>query len=189
MQILKDKIKAEGQTLGKGILKVDSFMNHQIDPVLMTEIGLELAKHFAQYSPTRVLTAETSGIAPALATAMALKIPLVFARKNRPVTMAEPFEVKAPSHTKGGIVSLMVSPEYLTAADRILIVDDFLATAQTLVALADLVSQSGATLIGIGTVIEKCYSNGRLLLKDIAVPVISLASIESIDTGTIIFAE
>ncbi len=189
MQILIEKIKKEGQILGNGILKVDSFMNHQIDPVLMHEVGLEFARVFAEYAPTRVLTAETSGIAPALSTAMALKVPLVFARKNRPVTMTEPFEAKAPSHTKGGIVSLMVSPEYLVASDRILIVDDFLASAQTLVALAKLVEQSGATLIGIGTVIEKVYSNGRALLKDINVPIVSLARIKSIESEQIIFAD
>lgn len=189
MQILIEKIKNHGQILGNGILKVDSFMNHQIDPVLMHEVGLEFARVFAEHKPTRVLTAETSGIAPALSTAMALQVPLVFARKSRPVTMSEPFEAKAPSHTKGGIVSLMVSPEYLESSDRILIVDDFLASAQTLVALAKLVEQSGAKLVGIGTVIEKVYSNGRALLKDINVPVVSLAKIKSIESQNIVFAD
>ena len=189
MQLLLEKIKNEGQILGNGILKVDSFMNHQIDPILMNEVGLEFARVFAEYKPTRVLTAETSGIAPALSTALALKVPLVFARKSRPVTMTDPFEAKAPSHTKGGIVSLMVSPEYLSASDRILIVDDFLASAQTLVALAKLVAQAGATLVGIGTVIEKVYSNGRELLKDVNVPVVSLARIKSIDSDEIVFAD
>ncbi len=146
----------DGKHLGKGILKVDSFMNHQIDPMLMQAVGEEFATQFGQFNPTRILTAETSGIAPALAAAMAVKVPLVFARKHKPVTMAaEPYVESAPSHTKGGVVDLIVSSEYLEATDRVLIIDDFLASAKTLVALVNLVKSSGATLVGIGAVIEK----------------------------------
>jgi len=182
MDILRQRILNDGKHLGKGILKVDSFMNHQIDPLLMQAVGEEFAAKFKQFNPTRVLTAETSGIAPALATAMALRVPLVFARKHKPVTMAaEPYVESAPSHTKGGVVDLIVSSEYLEAADRILIIDDFLASAKTLVALANLVKASGATLVGIGAVIEKEFQGGRALLKDITVPIESLAIIESMD--------
>ncbi|PZM79242.1 MAG: xanthine phosphoribosyltransferase [Candidatus Melainabacteria bacterium] len=182
MDILRQRILNDGKHLGKGILKVDSFMNHQIDPLLMQAVGEEFAAKFRQFNPTRVLTAETSGIAPALATAMSLKVPLVFARKHKPVTMAaEPYVESAPSHTKGGVVDLIVSSEYLEATDRILIIDDFLASAKTLVALANLVKASGATLVGIGAVIEKEFQGGRALLKDITVPIESLAIIESMD--------
>ncbi|MBX9948893.1 MAG: xanthine phosphoribosyltransferase [Candidatus Obscuribacterales bacterium] len=182
MDLLRQRILNDGKHLGKGILKVDSFMNHQIDPLLMQAVGEEFAVKFKQFNPTRVLTAETSGIAPALATAMALKVPLVFARKHKPVTMAaEPYVESAPSHTKGGIVDLIVSSEYLESTDRILIIDDFLASAKTLVALANLVKASGATLVGIGAVIEKEFQGGRALLKDITVPIESLAIIESMD--------
>lgn len=182
MDLLRQRILNDGKHLGKGILKVDSFMNHQIDPLLMQAVGEEFAVKFRQFNPTRVLTAETSGIAPALATAMALKVPLVFARKHKPVTMAaEPYVESAPSHTKGGIVDLIVSSEYLESTDRILIIDDFLASAKTLVALANLVKASGATLVGIGAVIEKEFQGGRALLKDITVPIESLAIIESMD--------
>lgn len=182
MDLLRQRILNDGKHLGKGILKVDSFMNHQIDPLLMQSVGEEFAVKFKQFNPTRVLTAETSGIAPALATAMALKVPLVFARKHKPVTMAaEPYVESAPSHTKGGIVDLIVSSEYLESSDRILIIDDFLASAKTLVALANLVKASGATLVGIGAVIEKEFQGGRALLKDITVPIESLAIIESMD--------
>lgn len=182
MDLLRQRILNDGKHLGKGILKVDSFMNHQIDPLLMQAVGEEFAVKFKQFNPTRVLTAETSGIAPALATAMALKVPLVFARKHKPVTMAaEPYVESAPSHTKGGIVDLIVSSEYLESSDRILIIDDFLASAKTLVALANLVKASGATLVGIGAVIEKEFQGGRALLKDITVPIESLAIIESMD--------
>jgi xanthine phosphoribosyltransferase len=189
MDILRQRILNDGKHLGKGILKVDSFMNHQIDPLLMQAVGEEFAGKFRQFNPTRVLTAETSGIAPALATAMALRVPLVFARKHKPVTMAaEPYVESAPSHTKGGVVDLIVSSEYLESTDRILIIDDFLASAKTLVALANLVKASGATLVGIGAVIEKEFQGGRALLKDITVPIVSLAIIESMDE-TIVLKE
>lgn len=182
MDLLRQRILQDGKHLGKGILKVDSFMNHQIDPLLMQAVGEEFAARFKQFNPTRILTAETSGIAPALAAAMSLKVPLVFARKHKPVTMAaEPYVESAPSHTKGGIVDLIVSSEYLEATDRVLIIDDFLASAKTLVALVNLVKSSGATLVGIGAVIEKEFQGGRALLKDVTVPIESLAIIESMD--------
>ncbi|MBC7999409.1 MAG: xanthine phosphoribosyltransferase, partial [Leptolyngbya sp.] len=124
MEILRKRIEQEGRHLGNGILKVDSFMNHQIDPMLMKAVGEEFAVRFKHLNPTRILTAETSGIAPALSAAMAMGIPLVFARKHKPVTMAaEPFIESAPSHTHGKQVDLIVSSEYLTAHDRILIID------------------------------------------------------------------
>lgn len=187
MEILRQRILKDGKHLGKGILKVDSFMNHQIDPILMQAVGEEFAARFRQFNPTRILTAETSGIAPALAAAMALKVPLVFARKHKPVTMAaEPYVESAPSHTKGGVVDLIVSSEYLEASDRVLIVDDFLASAKTLVALVNLVKASGATLIGIGAVIEKEFQGGRALLKDVTVPIESLAIIESMDDTIVV---
>lgn len=189
MQMLIEKIRQEGKHLGKGILKVDSFMNHQIDPALMEGIGKEFAQKFSTTNPTRILTAETSGIAPALAAAMALKIPLVFARKKQPITMAaDPFKEKAISPTKGGEVELIVSPEYLKSTDRVLILDDFLASAQTIQALVNLVAKSGATLVGIGAVIEKTYSGGRSKLTDVNVPVHSLAVIEKIEGDEIVFS-
>lgn len=182
MDLLRQRILQDGKHLGKGILKVDSFMNHQIDPLLMQAVGEEFAARFKQFNPTRILTAETSGIAPALAAAMSLKVPLVFARKHKPVTMAaEPYVESAPSHTKGGVVDLIVSSEYLEATDRVLIIDDFLASAKTLVALVNLVKSSGATLVGIGAVIEKEFQGGRALLTDVTVPIESLAIIESMD--------
>jgi len=187
MELLRQRILNDGKHLGKGILKVDSFMNHQIDPILMQAVGDEFAARFKQFDPTRILTAETSGIAPALAAAMSLKVPLVFARKHKPVTMAaEPYVESAPSHTKGGVVDLIVSSEYLEKTDRVLIIDDFLASAKTLVALVNLVKASGATLVGIGAVIEKEFQGGRALLKDVSVPIESLAIIESMDETIVV---
>lgn len=188
MQQLKDKILAEGRYLGKGILKVDSFMNHQIDPALMKEIGHEFARRFGNLGATRILTAETSGIAPALACAMILNIPLVFARKHMPVTMAaNPFTERAESHTKGTVVDLNVSPEYLKADDKVIILDDFLASARTIRALINIVTTSGAELVGVGAVIEKTFEGGRASLSDLKVPVESLAAIKSFDNEQINF--
>jgi xanthine phosphoribosyltransferase len=190
MQVLKDRILAEGQNLGSGILKIDSFLNHQIDPMLLDQMGKEIAQRFAGSSITRILTAEVSGIGPALMTALIFRVPVVYARKRRPVTMKEPvFVESAPSHTKGGETLLMVSPEFLAADDRILIVDDFLASGRTIHALARLVHQAGARLVGIACVVEKTFEGGRDFLKDLNVPIESLAIITSMENGIITFAE
>lgn len=188
MQLLEEKILKEGQYLGNGILKVDSFMNHQIDPVLMKEIGEEIARRFESTRPTRILTAESSGIAPSLAAAIVLKVPLVFARKHQPITMqGEPFRAKSESHTHKKAVELIVSSEYLLADDRILIIDDFLATARTIVSLVNLVQESGATLVGIGSVIEKTFEGGRDKLSHLGVQIESLARITAFENDRAIF--
>ena len=188
MQLLKDKIQKEGKYLGKGILKVDSFMNHQIDPQLMREIGLEFARRFKDCGATRILTAETSGIAPALVFAIEMHLPLVFARKHQPVTMAEnPYKQSAESHTHGKTVELIVSPEYLKAEDRVIIIDDFLASARTIKALVKLVTASGATLVGVGAVIEKSFEGGRAAISDLGVQIETLAAIANFDNDKINF--
>ena len=189
MQELKERIMKEGRNLGGGILKVDSFLNHQIDPGLMTRLGQELARRLAKTRPSKVLTAETSGIAPALATAAALGIPVVFARKSPPLTMDYTIvKETCRSRTHDKMVELMVSTEYLTPQDRVLIIDDFLATAQTINALARLVAKVNATLVGVGTVIEKEFEHGRINAQGLTVPIESLAVIASMDDGKIVFA-
>lgn len=188
MDLLKERILKDGQYLGNGILKVDSFMNHQIDPVLMKEIGKEIAAAFRAAKPNRILTAESSGIAPALIAGIELEIPVVYARKNQPVTMRrDPFREKSESHTHKKAVELIVSSEYLLKDDRVLIVDDFLATARTILSLAKLVEQSGATLIGIASVIEKEFEGGREKVQHLNVPVLSLARIKSFESDTVNF--
>ena len=190
MHWLRERIQNEGKHLGNGILKVDAFMNHQVDPLLMQGIGYEFARRFRATHPTKILTAEISGIAPALAAGMMLQVPVIFARKAKPITLAqEPYQATAPSHTKGGLVTLIVSREFLATQDRIIIVDDFLATAMTIRALANIVTQSDATLVGIGAVIEKSFEGGRSALNDLDVPVESLAVIERFDGEKIVFAE
>jgi xanthine phosphoribosyltransferase len=189
MQMLEERVSRDGRHLGNGVVKVDSFMNHQIDPVLMQAIGEEFARRFAHVKPTRILTAETSGIAPALAAGMFLKIPLVFARKHQPITMAkEPFREVSTSPTHGKEVELLVSNEYMHASDRVLIIDDFLSSAKTIRALVHLIEQSGAVLVGIGTVIEKAYVGGRKQLSDIDVPIESLAIIDHCDGESVVLS-
>ena len=188
MGALLERIRREGQNLGRGILKVDSFMNHQVDPLLMMEVGRRLAERFETVGATKVLTAEISGIAPALITAMALGIPVVYARKTKPITMPEKvFCCSVPSHTKGREVELMVSPEFLLPDDRILIVDDFLASGRTIRALVKLVNDASATLVGIGAVIEKRFEDGREALAHLNVPVEALATITDMSNGRIVF--
>ncbi|MCZ7666160.1 MAG: xanthine phosphoribosyltransferase [Chloroflexi bacterium] len=188
MQKLKERIEKEGKNLGRGILKIDSFLNHQLDAALMENIGQELARRFAHTNPTRILTAEVSGIIPAVMTAKALSnLPVVYARKHKPITMKEPVYVDAaPSHTKGGEVLLMVSPEFLKADDRVLIIDDFLATGRTIDALGRIVQSSGAELVGIGAVVEKTFEGGRAALAHWQVPIEAAATISSMADGKII---
>lgn len=188
MQLLRERILRDGKHLGGGILKVDAFMNHQIDPLLMREVGDEFARRFSHTHPTKIFTAETSGIAPALAAAMALQVPIVFARKHQPLTMAaNPYREFTDSHTHARRVELIVSPEYLLSSDRVLILDDFLATAKTIRALAKLVEQSGARLVGIGAVVEKAFEGGRTMLQSLQVPIESLVVIERFEGDKIIF--
>ena len=190
MKALVDRIRKEGKNLGRGILKVDGFVNHQLDPELTMEMGKSFARRFAAAGVTgitKIITAEVSGIAPALTTGIVLGVPIIYARKTRPITMPSGyFSARAPSHTKGGIVDLIVSPEYLEPADRVLLIDDFLATGQTIDALASLVAECGATLCGIGCIVEKSFEGGRQQLAHLGVPIISLAIIESMEGDQIV---
>ncbi len=190
MKELKERILRDGRHLGNGILKVDSFLTHQVDLALMMRIGQELARRFWGMGVTKVLTAEISGIAPAVLTAYALGVPVVYARKHKPITMpATVYHQTAPSHTKGGVVEMNVSPEFLGKGERVLIVDDFLASGQTILALARIVQESEATLVGIGCVVEKTFEGGREMLASLNVPIESLAMITAMEGNQIIFAE
>lgn len=187
---LKKRIEEEGENLGNGILKVDPFINHQVDPVLMDACGQALADIFRSTNPTKVMTAEISGIAPALMTAKYLGVPVVYARKHKPVTMPDTvYLTVAPSHTKGRMIELIVSPEYLAHGERVLIIDDFLASGATIAGLVRLAQTAGATLVGIGALIEKTFEGGRELLSYLNVPIEALVPISSLDDGQIIFAE
>ncbi len=189
MELLRERIRKEGRHLGNGILKVDGFINHQVDPALMDACGKELARRFAHVGATKVLTAEISGIAPALTTAFHLGLPVVYARKTRPITMPDQvFLTLAPSHTKGRMVELIVSPEYLANGERILIIDDFLATGATILGLVRLAQAAGAQVVGIGTLIEKTFEGGRAALSHLGVPIESLVVISAMEGERIVFA-
>lgn len=193
MQALKDRILAEGRNLGGGILKIDSILNHQLDPRLMFAMGEELARRFAGTHVDRILTVEISGIAPALTTGYALGVPVVYARKTKPITMAGPvFLETAPSHTKGVEVNLLVSAEFLPPGQEVLIIDDFLATGKTLLALARMVKSSGSRLVGVGVVAEKTFEGGRDAVHRAGyadIPIEALAVITNMDDGKIVLAD
>ncbi len=186
---LRERILQDGRNLGRGILKVDSFLNHQVDPLLIDACGRELASRFQRVGATKVLTAEISGIAPAVTTALHLRVPLVYARRSRPVTMPDQVLLTvAPSHTRGQMVELIVSPEYLGPDDRVLIIDDFLATGQTILGLARLAQTAGAAVVGVGAVIEKSFEGGREALTRLEVPVETLAIVTDMSDGRIVVA-
>jgi xanthine phosphoribosyltransferase len=190
VEALKQRILAEGQYMGDGILKVDGFVNHQVDPVLMNDAGKEFAQLFTDLEPTKILTAEISGIAPAVATGLHMQIPVVFARKRKPITMPDQVLLTlSPSHTKGRMVELIVSPEYLGSGERVLIIDDFLATGKTIEGLIQLAQIAGSTVVGVGALIEKTFEQGRQHLEEKGLLVHSLARIKSMDENGIYFHE
>ncbi|MCB0103557.1 MAG: xanthine phosphoribosyltransferase [Anaerolineales bacterium] len=190
MNALQERIAKEGKVLGGGILKVDSFVNHQVDPMLMDECGREFAKRFANVGATKILTAEISGIAPAITTGIHMGLPVVYARKTKPITMPDQvYLTLAPSHTKGRMVELIVSPEYLANNEKVLIIDDFLASGQTILGLCRLAEASGSQIVGIGALIEKIFEGGRDALAPMNVPIESIACIKSLDDGKITFVD
>ncbi len=190
MRELEERIAREGRYLGNGILKVDGFINHQVDAALMDACGRELADLFRSAAPTKVLTAEISGIAPAVFTGLHLGVPVVYARKTKPITMPDQvFLTLSPSHTKGTVTELIVSPEYLGAAERVLVIDDFLATGATILGLVRLAKAAGATVVGVGALVEKTFEGGRAALAPLGVPVHALARVRAMGPGGILLAE
>lgn len=188
MELLIEKIKNEGIVLSSSVLKVDSFLNHQIDPQLMNEIGKEFAQRFAQCGITKILTIESSGIAPAVMTGLQLNVPVVFARKRKSLTLVNNLLTAAVySFTKEETSEISVSNQYLTEDDKVLIIDDFLANGQAALGLAKLASEAKASIAGIGIVIEKGFQEGRSLLRERGYRVESLAVIDSLEEGLVRF--
>lgn len=178
MELLKSRIISEGRIIGTDILKVDSFLNHQIDPLIMEEIGKAFAKEFSGEGITKVLTIESSGIAPALSTARFLGVPAIFARKTTSRNLdTDTYVSTVHSFTKGTDYVIRVSKRYLDNKDVVLLIDDFLAKGCALKGLIDVVAQSGAKLTGAGIVIEKGFQEGGDLIRSMGIRVHSLAII------------
>lgn len=188
MELLKTRIRHEGKIISDNILKVDSFINHQIDPVLMLSIGKEFQKRFAGEKITKVLTVEASGIAAALMTGLVLEVPVVFAKKKTPNTIPHNAYVgHIRSYTREEPVEIVVQKEYLQPDDRVLIIDDFLATGEATHGLLSIIEQSGAHLVGIGIVVEKTFQEGGKKLREKNIRVESLVRISSLKNGQIQF--
>lgn len=188
MKLLEERIRQEGLILSETVLKVDSFLNHQVDTELALEIGEQFAKIFADRGINKVITIEASGIQFAMATGIALKVPFVYAKKKKAVTLHEEvYTAPVHSFTKQETYQVCVSAKYLGPEDKVLIVDDFLATGAALVGLVDIVKEAGAELVGVGCVIEKSFQEGRSLLEEKGVEVHSLARISAMAPGKVTF--
>lgn len=188
MKVLQEKIREEGIVLSNEVLKVDSFLNHQIDPQLMQEIGEEFARRFANKKITKILTLESSGIAPALMTAMELGVKVVFARKKKSLTTVDGlYMTDVYSFTKQETNEISMSKKYISSDDHVLIIDDFLANGEAAFGLIDLVKQSGATISGVGIVIEKSFQQGGKRLRETDYQIESLARIDSLENGEVTF--
>ncbi|KZE40252.1 xanthine phosphoribosyltransferase [Bhargavaea cecembensis] len=188
MKQLHDKITSEGRVLSEEVLKVDSFLNHQIDPMLMQAIGEEFASRFENEGITKILTIESSGIAPAAMAGLTMGVPVVFARKRASLTLTEGLiSAEVKSFTKQTVNTISVSGDYVTSQDTLLIIDDFLANGQAALGLLDIAGQSGASVAGVGIVIEKGFQQGGKLLRDQGVRVESLAIIDSLADGKVSF--
>ena len=191
MKALKERIIRDGKCFEGGILKVDNFINHQMDPILMKSMAVEFVRRFASTKINKILTIEASGIAPAIMVGYLLELPVVFAKKKQPSTMENMLTTTVYSFTKGRTYDVCVSKDYLCPGDKVLFIDDFLANGKALEGLATLVQDSGAELVGAGVVIEKGFQIGGKLLRDRGIHLESLAIVDSMDaaTGSITFRE
>ena len=188
MKLLEDRIKKDGKIIGKDILKVDSFINHQIDVFFLSELGKEFARLFRKEGVNKILTIEASGIAIASITAFYFGCPVVFAKKSKSVNVGDDlYCTKVASFTHGGVNDVIVSKSYLGPNDRVLIIDDFLAEGNALIGLMDLCRQAGATVVGCGVLIEKAYQGGGDKVRQTC-RVESLAKIAQMDENGIVFA-
>lgn len=190
MKLLEETILEKGIVLSDSILKVDSFLNHQIDPALMREIGKEFKRRFEHANITKILTAESSGIAPALMTALEFGVGLVFARKQKSLTLKDDLlTAEVFSFTKKEHTSLTVSKQHISKDDVVLLIDDFLANGEVAGGLIKVTQQVGAKVAGFGFVIEKTFQKGRAMLEETGIPIESLARISSLENGKITFVK
>lgn len=188
MEKLKQRILEQSSILSNDVLRMDAIINHQVDPALTMEMGQEFAKKFAEYGITKVITIESSGIPAAFATAYELGVPLVFARRKKTL-IADPdaYIERVPSFTKGMVTDIMVSKEFLTSDDRLLFIDDIIANGDAARGLIKIIERSGATLSGMGVVVEKSFQAGGRTLREQGVKLEALVKIASLDNGKIKF--
>ena len=192
LKVLEEKILAEGRALNENVLKVDSFINHKVDPKLMHEIGKEFAEHFKDQGITKIVTIESSGIAPALMTAYEMNVPMVILKKQPSKVLNDDlYQTLVSSFTKGTSYELTLSSHQISEADHVLIIDDFLANGCALQGLIQLVEDAGATVEGIGIAIEKGFQQGGEIIRNKGIKLESLAIVDGMnpETGEIIFRE
>ena len=192
MQLLKDRIRKDGKIKEGNVLKVDSFLNHQMDVKLFQEIGKEFKRRFADEEITKILTIEASGIGIACVAAEVFDVPVVFAKKTQTKNIAgDVYTTKVESFTHGRVYDIIVSKEFLGKGDKVLLIDDFLANGKALEGLAELVTKSGAELVGAGVVIEKGFQVGGDIIRSKGIHMESLAIVESMDekTGEVVFRD
>ena len=190
MELLKQRIVAEGRALDADVLLVDSFLNHQVDAALMRDIGIEFARRFAGCGADRVVTVESSGIAPAMMTALAMGLPLVVLKKQASRILSEDvWQTTVQSFTKGARYELTLKRAYMPAGAQALLIDDFLANGDAALGVHSLLSRAGAALCGVGIVIEKAFQPGRRRLAELDCEVHSLARIAAMGAEGITFAE
>ncbi len=188
MKLLEEKIKTDGIALNEHILKVDSFINHQIDPLLMQEMANELAGHFKDKGVTKVATIESSGIAPALLTSLALRVPLLILKKQpSKILNQDLYQTVVTSFTKETNYELTLSKKFINETDHVLIVDDFLANGEAATAAIRLIRMSHATIAGLGILIEKSFQPGRQKLEAQGIEVYALARIGNMAENFITF--
>lgn len=190
MKKLEERILRDGQVLGENILKVDSFLTHQVDFLLMKEIGQVFAEAVKEAGITKVVTIEASGIAPAVYVAEALGLPMIFAKKAKNITMTEGIlTAEVYSFTKQVTSTVSIAGKFLNSDDKVLIIDDFLANGQAAKGLITIIEQAGAQVEAVGIVIEKSFQDGRQLLETSGYRVLSLARIAGFEKGQIVFTE
>ncbi len=190
MKLLEERILKDGQVLGENILKVDSFLTHQVDYQLMKEIGKAFADHFKNAGITKVVTIEASGIAPAIYVAESLGLPMVFAKKAKNITMTEGIlTAEVYSFTKQVTSQVSIASKFISQDDKVLIIDDFLANGQAAKGLIEIITQAGAEVAAVGIVVEKSFQDGRELLEKEGVNVVSLARLAAFENGQVVFTQ
>lgn len=190
MQQLKERIKQEGYLMSEKVLNLDALLNHQVDPELMLQIGQAFAARFEGDKITKVVTVESSGISPAFATALALKVPMVFARRKKTLTTdADLICERVPSFTKGIVTDVFISRKFISPEDRVLVIDDIIANGDAVRGLIKIIQRAGAEVAGLGVVVEKSFQAGANSVRELGINVESLVSITSLDNGEIQFGE